>query len=137
MTTRSKKENESNSPVASPSPKLNTSIIRMASDWDRLQKKLKERFDGEMDYDSILFLIGLQELGKPFKKYKKDEKLEVMHVAICSLLEPYGFYEFMGKDDDGWPHWKLKENLPFLDAKQQNKLIIDSIIDYFKKEEFI
>jgi hypothetical protein len=43
----------------------------------------------------------------------------------------------MGKDDDGWPHWKLKENLPFLDAKQQNKLIIDSIIDYFKKEEFI
>jgi len=109
----------------------------MASDWDRLQKKLKERFDGEMDYDSILFLIGLQELGKPFKKYKKDEKLEVMHVAICSLLEPYGFYEFIGKDDDGWPHWKLKENLPFLDAKQQNKLIIDSIIDYFKKEEFI
>lgn len=109
----------------------------MAGDWDRLQKKLKERFDGEMDYDSILFLIGLQELGKPFKKYKKDEKLEVMHVAICSLLEPYGFYEFMGKDDDGWPHWKLKENLPFLDAKQQNKLIIDSIIDYFKKEEFI
>ena len=109
----------------------------MASDWDRLQKKLKERFDGEMDYDSILFLIGLQELGKPFKKYNKDEKLEVMHVAICSLLEPYGFYEFMGKDDDGWPHWKLKENLPFLDAKQQNKLIIDSIIDYFKKEEFI
>ncbi len=109
----------------------------MASDWDRLQKKLKERFDGEMDYDSILFLIGLQELGKPFKKYKKDEKLEVMHVAICSLLEPYGFYEFMGKDDDGWPHWKLKENLPFLDAKQQNKLIIDSMIDYFRKEEFI
>jgi len=109
----------------------------MASDWDRLQKKLKERFDGEMDCDSILFLIGLQELGKPFKKYKKDEKLEVMHVAICSLLEPYGFYEFMGRDDDGWPHWKLKENLPFLDAKQQNKLIIDSIIDYFKKEEFI
>jgi hypothetical protein len=102
-----------------------------------VKKWIKERFDGEMDYDSILFLIGLQELGKPFKKYKKDEKLEVMHVAICSLLEPYGFYEFMGKDDDGWPHWKLKENLPFLDAKQQNKLIIDSIIDYFKKEEFI
>ncbi len=109
----------------------------MASDWEILQKKLKERFDTEVDYDSILFLIGLQELGKPFKKYKKDQKLEVMHVAICTLLEPYGFYEFEGHDAEGWPHWKLKENLPFLDAKQQNKLIIDSIIDYFKKEEFI
>jgi hypothetical protein len=109
----------------------------MASDWEILQKKLKERFETEVDYDSILFLIGLQELGKPFKKYKKDQKLEVMHVAICTLLEPYGFYEYVGKDEEGWPHWKLKENLPFLDAKQQNKLIIDSIIDYFKKEEFI
>jgi hypothetical protein len=109
----------------------------MASDWEILQKKLKERFETEVDYDSILFLIGLQELGKPFKKYKKDQKLEIMHVAICTLLEPYGFYEFEGNDAEGWPHWKLKENLPFLDAKQQNKLIIDSIIDYFKKEEFI
>ena len=109
----------------------------MASDWELLQNKLRERFDGEMDYDSILFMIGLNELGKPYQKYKKDQKLEVMHVAICTLLEPYGFYEFKGKDSEGWPHWELKEILPHLDAKQQNKLIIDSMIDYFKKGEFI
>ncbi|MBA3681063.1 MAG: hypothetical protein H0W73_07830 [Bacteroidetes bacterium] len=109
----------------------------MASDWERLQEKLKERFDGEMDFDAILFIIGLQELSKPFKKYKKDEKLEVMHIAICTLLEPYGFYEYDGRDKDGWPHWHLKENLPHLEAKQQNKLIIDAIIDYFKKEGII
>jgi hypothetical protein len=109
----------------------------MASDWELLQIKLKERFGEEMDYDAILFLIGLQELGKPFKKYKKDEKLAIMHIAICTLLEPFGFYEFDGRDKDGWPHWRLKEEIPFLDAKQQNKLIIDSIIDYFKKEEFL
>jgi hypothetical protein len=109
----------------------------MASDWEILQKKLSERFDGEMDYDAILFMIGLNELGKFHRKYKKDQKLEVMHVAICTLLEPYGFYEFEGVDAEGWPHWKLKEHLPHLEAKQQNKLIIDSIIDYFKKGDFI
>ena len=109
----------------------------MKSDWERLQAKLKERFDGEMDFDAILFIIGLQELSKPFKKYKKDEKLEVMHIAICTLLEPYGFYEFDGRDKDGWPHWHLKENLPHLDAKQQNKLIIDAILDYFKRDQFL
>ena len=116
--------------------KFNTKLI-MASEWSILQQKLSERFDAPLDYDTILFMIGLQELNKPFKKYKKDEKLEVMHIAICTLLEPFGFYEYKGRDDDGWPHWELKENLPHLDAKQQNKLIIDSIIDYFKKEEFI
>lgn len=109
----------------------------MQSDWELLQIKLQERFGSEMDYDAILFLIGLQELGKPFKRYKKDEKLEVMHIAICTLLEPYGFYEYEGRDEDGWPHWNLKENLPHLEAKQQNKLIIDSIIEYFKKEGFV
>lgn len=108
----------------------------MKSDWQILQEKLKDRFGNEMDYDAILFLIGLQELNKPYRKYKKDEKLEVMHIAICTLLEPFGFYEFAGKDEDGWPHWNLKENLPHLDAKQQNKLIIDAIIDYFKKDGF-
>lgn len=109
----------------------------MASDWEKLQSKLKERFETEMDVDAILFIIGLQELAKPYKKYKKDEKLEIMHVAICTLLEPWGFYEYAGKDADGWPHWNLKENLPFLDAKQQNKLMVDAIIEYFKKDELI
>lgn len=109
----------------------------MKTDWQILQEKLKERFDTEMDFDTILFVIGLQELSKPYKKYKKDEKIEIMHIAICTLLEPYGFYEFEGRDKDGWPHWKVKEEIPFLDAKQQNKLIIDAIIDYFKKEGLI
>lgn len=109
----------------------------MASDWDTLQKKLKERFESEMDVDAILFLIGLQELGKPFQRYKKDQKLEVMHVAICTVLEPFGFYEYQGRDEEGWPHWTLKEQLPHLDAKQQNNLMISAIIDYFKKEGFL
>ena len=87
--------------------------------------------------DALIFLIGLQELGKPFAKYKKDEKLGIMHVAICTLLEPFGFYVYEGKDPDGWPHWKLNEELPPLDAKQQNRLMVDAIIDYFKKEDFI
>lgn len=109
----------------------------MQSDWQILQTNLKERFGNELDYDAILLLIGLQELGKPFKRYKKDQKIEIMHIAVCTLLEPYGFYEFQGKDEEGWPHWKLNESLPHLDSKQQNKLITEAIIDYFKREEFI
>jgi hypothetical protein len=111
--------------------------VKPVSDWEKLQLKLQERFGEKMDYDAILFLIGLQELGKPFRKYKKDQKLEIMHIAICTLLEPFGFYEFRGRDEEGWPHWELKEHLPHLDAKQQNRLIIDAILDYFRREELI
>jgi len=76
----------------------------MKSEWQILQEKLKERFGSEMDMDALLFMIGLNELSKSYRKYKKDQKLEVMHVAICTLLEPYGFYEFKGRDEEGWPH---------------------------------
>jgi len=89
------------------------------------------------EIDAIIFMIGVQELGKGFQKLKKDEKLNVMHVAICTLLEPYGYYTFEGKDADGWPHWKLNENIPALNAAQQNNLMIRAIIDYFKSTEFI
>ncbi|MBS1635441.1 MAG: hypothetical protein JST26_05920 [Bacteroidetes bacterium] len=109
----------------------------MLTDWQLLQNKLKERFGSEMEHDTLLFMIGLQELGKPYQKYKKDQKLEVMHIAVCTLLEPFGFYEYKGRDDDGWPHWELKESLPHLDAKQQNKLINEAIIDYFKRSGLI
>lgn len=109
----------------------------MVSEWQKLQTNLKERFGSEMDHDAILFMIGLQELEKPYQKYKKDQKLEVIHIGVCTVLQPYGFYDYKGRDEDGWPHWELKENLPYLDAKQQNKLMSDAILDYFKKTGFM
>lgn len=102
-----------------------------------MQEKLKERFGNEMEIADILFLIGVQELGKFNRKFKKDDKVNLIHVAICTLLEGYGYYSFEGRDPDGWPHWKLNEELPPLEAKQQNKLINEAVIDYFKRTEFL
>ena len=114
----------------------NMKTTTMVSEWQQLQNKLKERFGSEMDHDAILFMIGLQELDKPHRTYKKDEKLEIMHIGVCTVLEPYEFYEYKGRDDDDWPHWELKEKIPFLDAKSQSKLMNEALIDYFKKIDF-
>jgi hypothetical protein len=102
--------------------------------WKKLVEKLNKRFESDLDLQGILFLIGLQELGLGFKKYKKDEKVNIMHIAICSLLEPYGYYEFEGKDQEGWPHFKAKETLPFLKPGEQVELMKRAILDYFEKE---
>jgi hypothetical protein len=111
--------------------------MKVKSEWEQLIEKLMERFGNEMEVSDILFLIGLQELGQLNRKFKKDDKIDVMHVAICTLLEGYGYYEYEGRDKDGWPHWKLNEKIPPLDSKQQNKLIIEAVIDYFKKSGFL
>lgn len=88
----------------------------------------------EPDLQSVLFLIGVQELGMGAKKFKKDDKVNIMHIAICTVLEPYGYYEFEGRDKDGWPHFKQKEQLPFLKPAEQNNLMVKGVIEYFKKE---
>jgi hypothetical protein len=104
------------------------------SEWQMLLDILGERFGMEPDLQSVLFLIGVQELGMGYRKLKKDDKVNVMHIAICTVLEPYGFYEFVGRDKDGWPHFKQKDELPFLKPSEQNNLMIKAVIDYFKKE---
>ncbi len=110
----------------------------LKQDWELIQKKLSDRFaDGDvMNVDAIVYIIGVQELGKGYKKFQKDEKLELMHIAICRLLEPYGYYEFDYFDNEGWPHYKLVKELPFLKGGEQTVLLKQAIVNYFKNSEF-
>ena len=107
--------------------------------WEKLVNLLSNQFSqGEdLDLDAIIYLIGVQELGKVHQKYKKDEKLNLMHIAICRLLEPYGFYEFDYFDDEGWPHYTVKEELPPLKAGEQSVLMKEAIVNYFVEREVI
>jgi len=107
--------------------------------WDLVVEKLSSQFaDGDaLDLDAIIYLIGVQELGQLDRAFKKDHKLDLMHIAICKLLTPYGYYEFDFADDDGWPHYIAKEELPPLKAGEQSVLMKDAIVNYFLETEFI
>jgi hypothetical protein len=99
--------------------------------WKTVCDELSKQFGSDLELDAIIFLIGVQELGQGFRKFSKDEKLHLMHIAVCKLLEPYGHYEFTGMDDDGWPHYRKVESLPPLIAKEQELLMKRAIIEYF------
>ncbi|MCG2612286.1 hypothetical protein LZZ90_12290 [Flavobacterium sp. SM15] len=107
--------------------------------WDAVVNILSNQFaDGEiLDLDAIIYLIGVQELGQLNRKFKKDEKLNLMHIAICRLLEPYGYYEFDFFDEEGWPHYQVKEQLPPLKAGEQSVLMKEAIVNYFLEKEII
>ncbi|AZQ59967.1 hypothetical protein EJ994_14600 [Maribacter sp. MJ134] len=107
--------------------------------WKSLVVKLSSQFaDGDvLELDAIIYLVGVQELGQYHRKYKKDDKLDLMHIAICRLLEPYGYYEFDFFDEEGWPHYKVKEELPTLKAGEQAVLMKQAIVEYFLEKEFI
>lgn len=103
--------------------------------WQEVLLKL-EKIIGKkpQDLKSVLFLIGVQELGKGVKNFTKEEKRDLMHIAICKLLSLSGFYELEGIDESGWPHWKVKKNLPHFDILEQEKLLKMHVIEYFEQD---
>lgn len=100
--------------------------------WKALQVQLAKDFDTDLPYMKVmLFLIGVQELGKGPAKFSKRQKEELMHIANCRLFSELGFYELEGLDQDGWPHWKLIKPIPAYTLLEQEMIMRSLIITYF------
>lgn len=102
-------------------------------EWLRVRHWLRERFNRKElpDMNAVLFLIGMQEIGKQQVKFTKEEKQDLMHVAICHLLEAEGYFEFVGLDADGWPHWKPLIPVDIKGLSAQEMLLRRKVIEYF------
>lgn len=106
-------------------------------EWLKIQHFVKDALgvDKLPDFQSILLLIGIQELGKIIVEPTKEEKQDLMHIAVCRLLSYDGFYELEGYDDDGWPHWRATQAVETKGVKAQEELLKLKIIDYFQNLE--
>ena len=105
--------------------------------WWNLEAKLAERFGKKPDVEAILFLIGLQETGFEETKISKEQKQDLMHVAVCTLLQPSGYFIFEGKDPDNWPHFKQVKEMPAYNLPEQENFLKDHILLYFEQQDFL
>lgn len=101
-----------------------------------MESKLVERFGKKPDLETILFLVGVQEFGDIREKFTKEQKQDLMHIAVCQLLSESGYYELERVDEDGWPHFKQLKALPELNMIEQENFIKDHVLLYFEKKEF-
>lgn len=104
--------------------------------WWNLEAKLVERFGKKPDLETVLFLIGVQEFGDIKEKFSKEQKQDLMHIAVCSLLSKSGYYELEKVDEDGWPHFKQLKALPTLNMIEQENFIKDHVLLYFEQSSF-
>jgi hypothetical protein len=103
--------------------------------WQLLLNALEKSIGKKpKDLNGVLFLIGVNELGKGSKVFSKEEKQDLLHIAICKVLSLAGYYVLEGLDEHGWPHWKLIKKLPHFDLLEQEKLLKMLVIEYFEKE---
>jgi hypothetical protein len=107
----------------------------LQSRWWDLESRLTERFGKKPDMEAILFLIGIQEFGEIREKYTKEQKQDLMHIAVCSLLVPSGYYALERVDEDGWPHFKQLKPMPDMNPIQQENFLKDHILFYFDHQK--
>ena len=98
--------------------------------WDALVLKIERQFDDEINLKAILYLIGVQELNMGIKRFGREEKVDILHVAVCKILTPFGFYKFDRVDKEGWPHWTELKAIKNLDDAKQGLLMKEAIIKY-------
>ena len=109
--------------------------LELEKNWQFLLVEI-ERILGQKpkDLNGVLFLIGVQELGKGHQLFTKEQKQDLMHIAICKVLSYSDYYALEGLDAEGWPHWKMVKKLPPFDLFEQEKLLKMHVLEYFEKE---
>jgi hypothetical protein len=109
--------------------------LELAKKWSALLGLIEKNFGKKpKDLNGVLFLIGVQELGQGYRNFSKEEKQDLMHIAICKALSFSGYYELEGIDKEGWPHWRAVKKLPRFDLLEQEQLLKMSVLDYFSIE---
>ena len=109
----------------------------LQSRWWKLEEKLVERFGKKPDVETTLFLIGIQELGDVRATFTKEQKQDLMHVAVCTVLMPSGYYEIEKVDEDGWPHFRQRKAIPEMDPIVQENFLKDHILLYFQNNDVL
>ncbi|HMQ00353.1 MAG TPA: hypothetical protein PKC24_11275 [Cyclobacteriaceae bacterium] len=103
--------------------------------WQKLLNKLADQLGKKpKDLNGVLFLVGVNELGRGAAHFNKEEKQDLMHIGICKVLSFSGYYVLEGLDEEGWPHWKMVKKVPNLDLLEQEKFLKMHVIEYFEKE---
>jgi len=108
----------------------------LQSRWWTLEAKMVERFGKKPDLETILFLIGVQELASEQSKFSKEQKQDLMHIAVCRVLSSSGYYKIEYIDEEGWPHYEQVKALPDMDAITQENYIKDHVLLYFANQNF-
>lgn len=102
--------------------------------WQAVEKLLEQRFGKVPDLDGILFLIGLNELGQFLnqkgKKFTKEQKQDLMHIGTCTVLLADGYYAYIGRDDDHWPHF-LRTEKPLPEGLAEQEQLLKTAIENY------
>jgi hypothetical protein len=102
--------------------------------WDTMVFEVSKRFSVTADFDFMLFIIGIQEYGQGMRDYSRQEKMDLINLAKCTLLSQTGHLERVDCDEAGWPQFKEIKNIAALTSNYQNALLKRAAFDYLNRQ---
>ena len=115
---------------------MNESITN-SSDWIKVTDFIKARFEKEPDVRGILFIIGLREMGFNKTKFTKEQKQDLMNLGACTVLSLSGYFRISSVDIEGWPSFEQILPIPAYSNADQETILMEHIIKYFKQQGLI
>jgi len=112
-------------------------VLNVGEAWEKVLEFMKNRFEKDADVKAILFVIGLRELATKKTKFTKEEKQDLMNLALCTIMTPDGYFNVKHLDKEGWPVWEQIKPFPVMNNKDQEEFIKLHIIKYFMEEKLI
>ncbi len=107
--------------------------MKAPDNWKDLCKHLSDMFGIEVDFNGVLFLVGIRERGLTYQIFSKEEKLNLINLGSCTLYKEMGLVELVGQDDEGWPVFRQKALAPVIPEQRKLKTLQDCAIRYFGK----
>lgn len=99
---------------------------------EQISLRLTEFFspDTKVGVPEMVFIAGLSVLGRPNDALTREQKMDVMHIGTCALLEPMGYYRQTGRDADGFPQYEILKEFT-AEESEKGEVLKDAIINYF------
>lgn len=107
--------------------------MKAPENWKDLCEHLGGMFGIDVDLNGVLFLVGIRERGLMFRKFTKEEKINLINLGSCTLYKEMGLVELSGEDTEGWPIFHQKALAPVIAEELKLKTLQDCAIRYFAK----
>jgi len=103
--------------------------------WDVLIVRLADRFQRTPDIEALLFLIGIQSVGRGYEpELPKERKQSLIMEGSYLAFETLGVYSRVGMERNGFWIWEKNFDLPKMSVEDQEKLLQIGILNYFDEE---
>ena len=78
----------------------------------------------------MIFVAGLQVVGKHQGSLSPEDKMDVMHCGMCAILETKGYFRMSSRSDDGYPVYEQLKEIN-MEKEARGELLRDAIISYY------